>query len=94
MNEHITIAIRTTLVLLIIVSGIYPALVWTIGQLAFRHEANGSLMIREGRPRGGNASFICGDGTAIMTVMIGGTRRLCLSRGGRRAIVTGLSQGG
>jgi K+-transporting ATPase ATPase C chain len=49
MKEHITIAIRTTLVLLILVSGIYPAIVWAIGQVVFRHEANGSLIVREGR---------------------------------------------
>jgi len=49
MKEHVIIAIRTTLVLLVIVSGVYPAAVWAIGQVAFRHEANGSLIVREGR---------------------------------------------
>ncbi|HWW60923.1 MAG TPA: K(+)-transporting ATPase subunit C [Thermoanaerobaculia bacterium] len=49
MKEHVTIAIRTTLVLLVIVCGIYPAAVWAIGQVAFRHEANGSLVVRNGR---------------------------------------------
>jgi K+-transporting ATPase ATPase C chain len=49
MKEHIAIAIRTTLVLLIIVSGIYPAVVWAVGQVAFRSEANGSLIVRERR---------------------------------------------
>lgn len=48
MKEHIVIAVRTTLVLLILVSGIYPAAVWAIGQVAFRDEANGSLITRDG----------------------------------------------
>jgi K+-transporting ATPase ATPase C chain len=49
MKEHLFTAIRTTLVLLVIVSGVYPAAVWAIGQIAFRHEANGSLIMRDGR---------------------------------------------
>ena len=42
-------AIRTTLVLLILTCGLYPAAVWAIGQLAFRDQANGSLIVRDGR---------------------------------------------
>jgi len=42
-------AIRTTLVLLILTCGLYPAIVWIIGQLAFRDQANGSLIVRDGR---------------------------------------------
>lgn len=42
-------AIRTTLVLLILTCGIYPGVVWAIGQLAFRDQANGSLIVRDGR---------------------------------------------
>jgi potassium-transporting ATPase KdpC subunit len=49
MKQHLGIAIRTTLVLLVLVSGIYPAVVWGIGQVAFREEANGSLITRDGR---------------------------------------------
>jgi len=49
MREHLTIAIRTTLVLLVLVSGVYPAIVWAVGQAAFRHDANGSLIVRDGR---------------------------------------------
>ncbi|MBV8518975.1 MAG: K(+)-transporting ATPase subunit C [Acidobacteria bacterium] len=49
MKEHLVIATRTTLVLLVLVSGIYPAIVWGIGQLAFRDAANGSLIVRDGR---------------------------------------------
>lgn len=49
MTQHIAIAIRTTLVLLVLLSGIYPALVWAIGQVAFRDQANGSFITRDGR---------------------------------------------
>jgi K+-transporting ATPase ATPase C chain len=49
MKEHVFIAIRTTLVLLVLVSGVYPALVWAIGHVAFRDQANGSLIVRDRR---------------------------------------------
>jgi K+-transporting ATPase ATPase C chain len=49
MNRHVLIALRMTLVLLVLVSGIYPAVVWAIGQVAFRERANGSLLQHEGR---------------------------------------------
>jgi K+-transporting ATPase ATPase C chain len=42
-------AIRTTLVLLVLVCGVYPAIVWVVGQVAFPHQANGSLIVRGGR---------------------------------------------
>lgn len=48
MKQQLTIAVRTTLVLLVFVSGIYPAIVWAIGQVAFRDRANGSLLTRDG----------------------------------------------
>lgn len=48
MKQHVTIAIRTTLVLLVLVCGVYPAAVWAIGQVAFRDQANGSLLTRDG----------------------------------------------
>jgi len=49
MKQHVIIALRTTLVLLVLVSGIYPAIVWGIGQVAFPAQANGSLLTRHGR---------------------------------------------
>jgi K+-transporting ATPase ATPase C chain len=49
MKAHIIISIRMTLALLVITCGIYPGLVWGIGQLAFSHQANGSLIERNGR---------------------------------------------
>jgi K+-transporting ATPase ATPase C chain len=44
MIEHIKISLRITVVLLVVTCGLYPAIVWGIGQIAFRHEANGSLI--------------------------------------------------
>ncbi len=49
MSQHLTISIRITIVLLVITCGLYPALVWGIGQVAFRHQANGSLVVRNGK---------------------------------------------
>jgi len=49
MKRHLFIACRITLVLLVLVSGIYPLLVWTIGQTVFRDRANGSLIVRDGQ---------------------------------------------
>jgi potassium-transporting ATPase KdpC subunit len=42
-------ALRTLLALTVIVGLAYPFLVWGIGQLAFRDQANGSLIERDGQ---------------------------------------------
>lgn len=44
MTKQLLISIRTTIILLIIVSGIYPLVVWAISQAVFGHQANGSLI--------------------------------------------------
>lgn len=44
MTKQLIISLRITVVLLIIVSGAYPVLVWAISQAAFNHQANGSLV--------------------------------------------------
>ncbi|HSP17416.1 MAG TPA: K(+)-transporting ATPase subunit C [Thermoanaerobaculia bacterium] len=49
MKEHIIISFRITIALLVITCGVYPLLVWAVGQLAFHHRANGSLITRSGR---------------------------------------------
>ena len=49
MIEHIKISLRITVALLVITCGLYPALVWGIGQVAFRHQANGSLIEQNGK---------------------------------------------
>lgn len=45
----ISTSIRMTLVLLAITCGVYPLVVWAIGQAAFRDKANGSLIVRDGK---------------------------------------------
>jgi K+-transporting ATPase ATPase C chain len=64
MKQHIVTAVRTTVVLLLLVSGIYPLLVRGIGQLAFREKADGSLLVRDGRVIGSSliAQDFAGDG--------------------------------
>ncbi|HSY52686.1 MAG TPA: K(+)-transporting ATPase subunit C [Thermoanaerobaculia bacterium] len=49
MLEHIKISLRITVALLVITCGFYPALVWAIGQVAFRQQANGSLVEQNGK---------------------------------------------
>jgi K+-transporting ATPase ATPase C chain len=49
MKEHIAIAVRLTAVLLVLLCGLYPAVVWGIGRLAFREQADGSLVVRDGK---------------------------------------------
>ena len=44
MAKQLLISIRVTIVLLLIVSGVYPLVVWAISQAAFKHQANGSLV--------------------------------------------------
>ncbi len=44
MAKQLLISIRITLVLLLLVSGIYPLVVWGVSQAAFKHQANGSLI--------------------------------------------------
>ena len=42
-------SIVATVVLCVIVSGIYPVLIWGVGQLLFPHQANGSLVENHGQ---------------------------------------------
>ena len=42
MAKQLIIAIRITFVLLLIVCGVYPLVVWGVSQAAFKHQANGS----------------------------------------------------
>jgi K+-transporting ATPase ATPase C chain len=48
-KQHLFISLRITVALLVITCGIYPAVVWGIGRLAFPHQANGSLITRNGQ---------------------------------------------
>lgn len=49
MKDHLLTSIRLTIVLLVLLCGIYPAVVWGIGQVAFRDAAEGSLLHRDGK---------------------------------------------
>jgi potassium-transporting ATPase KdpC subunit len=42
-------SIVATIVLCVVVSGVYPVLIWGVGQLLFPHQANGSLVENNGR---------------------------------------------
>ena len=44
MAKQLLISVRVTIILLLIVSGVYPLVVWAISQTAFKHQANGSLV--------------------------------------------------
>jgi K+-transporting ATPase ATPase C chain len=45
---HLRVSIVATIVLTVVVSGIYPAIVWGLSQLLFPWQANGSLIDRDG----------------------------------------------
>ncbi len=49
LKRDLKTAILTTIGLSLIVSIIYPALVWSASQLLFQREANGSLIMRNGK---------------------------------------------
>jgi len=44
MAKQLLIAVRLTVILLLLVSGVYPLVVWGISQAAFKHQADGSLI--------------------------------------------------
>ena len=43
------VAVSATLVLAFLLCGIYPLAVWGVAQLVFPHQANGSLVVQDGR---------------------------------------------
>lgn len=52
MLTHIRPAIVSLVLLTAITGVVYPTLVTAIGQLVFSHQANGSLIVKDGRPVG------------------------------------------
>ncbi|HMB94766.1 MAG TPA: potassium-transporting ATPase subunit C [Tepidisphaeraceae bacterium] len=55
---HLRISIIATIVLAIIVSGFYPVIVWGLAQLLFHHQANGSLIKKDGTPTDNDADAV------------------------------------
>lgn len=49
-TTELRVSIIATIVLAVIVCGIYPAVVWLLAQALFSHQANGSLIDKNGRP--------------------------------------------
>jgi K+-transporting ATPase ATPase C chain len=61
-------ALKVTLVLLVLLSGVYPAAVWAVGQVAFKHQADGSFVSSGGKVVGSaliSQSFSDKDGNPI-----------------------------
>jgi K+-transporting ATPase ATPase C chain len=52
MLTHIRPAIVSLVLLTALTGVVYPALVTAIGELVFSHQANGSLIVKEGKPVG------------------------------------------
>ena len=48
--DHLRVSIIATIVLAVIVCGIYPLIVWGLAQLIFPSQANGSLIGKDGKP--------------------------------------------
>ena len=48
--SSIKTSVVATIALTVVVSGVYPAVVWAIGQALFGHNANGSLIGKDGQP--------------------------------------------
>ena len=56
--NHFKVSIIATVVLAIIVSGVYPLVVWGLAQAIFSHKANGSLIGRDGKPASTDADAV------------------------------------
>ncbi|HET6251424.1 MAG TPA: potassium-transporting ATPase subunit C [Tepidisphaeraceae bacterium] len=56
--NHIKTSIIATLVLGLIVSGVYPLIVWSIAQVVFTNKANGSLLNKDGQPAAKDADAV------------------------------------
>jgi len=104
MKEHLVISVRITIALLVITCGVYPLIVWAVTQLAFGHQANGSLVTQNGRVIGSELigqnfagqrffhsrpSAVNYDGTASGGSNLGPTSRKLAERIGADARVLG-----
>src|SRR2546423_13705051 len=50
--HHLRVSLVATLVLAILLCGIYPLIVWGLAQVIFSAKANGSLIVKDGQVRG------------------------------------------
>jgi K+-transporting ATPase ATPase C chain len=60
---HVRISIVATIAMAVIVSGIYPVIVWGLAQALFHHQANGSLIRKDGSPTNSDADAV---GSALL----------------------------
>jgi K+-transporting ATPase ATPase C chain len=68
LRRQLFTGLKLTIALLVLLCGVYPAAVWAIGQVAFKHQANGSLVKTSGKVVGSSLigqSFSDQDGNAI-----------------------------
>ncbi len=50
--KEVKLAVMATLVLAVLLCGVYPAIVWGIAQIGFNSKANGTLILRDGQVLG------------------------------------------
>ncbi|MBV8159699.1 MAG: K(+)-transporting ATPase subunit C [Acidimicrobiia bacterium] len=68
MRRQLFTGLKMTVVLLALVAGVYPAAVWAVGQVAFKHQAQGSFVTSGGKVVGSSLigqSFSDKDGNPI-----------------------------
>jgi K+-transporting ATPase ATPase C chain len=49
LRRQLFTGLKVTLALIVLTCGVYPAAVWAVGQVAFRHQANGSFVSANGK---------------------------------------------
>ncbi len=68
LRRQLFTGLKVTVALLVLLCGVYPAAVWAVGQVAFKHQANGSLVKVNGKAVGSaliGQSFADKDGNPI-----------------------------
>jgi K+-transporting ATPase ATPase C chain len=68
LRRQLFTGLKITIALLVLLCGVYPAAVWAVGQVAFKHQANGSFVKSDGKVVGSSLigqSFSDKDGNPI-----------------------------
>jgi potassium-transporting ATPase KdpC subunit len=68
LRRQLFTGLKITIALLVLTCGVYPAAVWAVGQVAFKHQANGSFVNSDGKVVGSSLigqSFSDKDGNPI-----------------------------